>query len=128
MTGKLNFYKKIKNEDQVKKMIYKIMDFECISNQLEHVPFVEIYRRKNGNFGFIQFGKNYYDVKKIAINSRLHVGESFACLIDTFAHEIAHIYNPNHDAAHKRLTNVIKKLIKNEYAEYYCKANNIKVA
>lgn len=128
MTGKLNFYKKIKSEDQVKEFCSLVLDFQDDSLQraFDFVPVFTTYSENNNNFGFIRFGIDYFDIKEILINSFTHVGKSFAFLIDTISHELAHIYIQEHNKNHKKITNAFKVIIKYYYSLYYENKNQDK--
>lgn len=57
----------------------------------------------------------YCNIERKEIIIDCSVAQSIGDLLDTFAHEIAHLIHNNHSSKHKNLTMTIMKLIREEY-------------
>jgi len=109
----MNFYKKLKNKEEVMNLIDKVYD-EILDNDILY----SVVRGNRFTIAYEYEGKNIYGAysskhKEIIIIINSHVNKSIACLIDTIAHEIAHIHVQRHNRLHTKLKMEIKSLLKN---------------
>lgn len=110
----INLYKKFKSIEEIKAFSTVIFDVICKYKNLDELTnnftFVQVEEYQTYRENIRILGECNLREKKLYIAMLGHMNPSQ--LIDTFAHEIAHIPFIKHCKKHTQLKNLIKKLIK----------------
>lgn len=108
--GVKNIYKELKHNDKIN-LVSRILDIECLKKYTENFSkldlFVDIMTAYNGLI-------STYDFKIYELRLNLYYLDTTSKIIKTIAHEIAHMFYFDHSKNHKKITSLIKKLIKIE--------------
>lgn len=110
----ISMYKKIneKNIQQIIDIAYKCFEIQDLEEYYNKSQKIEIHNAvATDDDCNVWFGQNV-DQHLIRIFIRSHFGKSISFLLDTIAHEIAHNLFFDHSSDHKKVTKLLKIIIK----------------